>query len=86
MEKIETTSMSSRGQVVIPRNLREKLNIKKGEKFIVIGSDETILLKKIQMPSFKGFEKLLKETRKFVKEKNIKESDVDRAIKRTRKK
>ena len=86
MEKIETTSMSSKGQVVIPRNLREKLNIKKGEKFIVIGSDETILLKKIQMPSFKGFEKLLKETRKFVKEKNIKESDVDRAIKRTRKK
>lgn len=71
MEEIETTSMSSRGQVVIPRNLRKKLNIKEGEKFIVIGSDETILLKKIKMPSFAELTKPLREAKKKIREDEV---------------
>jgi len=86
MENIEITSISSRGQVVIPQNLREKLGIHEGEKFIVIGEDNTIVLKKVEMPSFKGFEKLLKKTREFVKKKNLKETDIEESIKEARKK
>lgn len=85
MANVEVTSISSRGQIVIPQELRKKLRIVIGEKFVVMGKDDTIILKKIEVPSFKGFEKLLKETRKFAKEKNIKESDVDETIKRRRK-
>ncbi len=86
MEEIEITSVSSRGQIVIPQKLRDKLRIHEGEKFVVIGEDGTIVLKKLEMPSFEGFEKLLKKTREFVKKKGIKESDVEEAIKRTREK
>lgn len=86
MENIEVTSISSRGQVVIPQSLREKLGIREGEKFIVIGEDNTIVLKKLEMPSFKGFEKLLKKTRDFAKKKGLKESDVEEVIKEARKK
>ena len=86
MENIEITSISSRGQVVIPQSLREKLGIHEGEKFIVIGEDNTIVLKKVEMPSFKGFEKLLKKTREFVKKKNLKETDIEESIKEARKK
>ena len=85
MVNVEVTSLSSRGQIVIPQELRKKLRIEIGEKFVVLGKDDTIILKKIEIPSFKGFEKLLKETREFVKEKNIKESYVDEAIKRHKK-
>ncbi len=85
MENVEVTSMSSRGQIVIPQELRKKLRIEIGEKFVVIGKDDTIILKKIEVPSFKGFEKLLRETREFAKNKKIKESDIDEAIKRNRK-
>ncbi|MCX6742533.1 MAG: AbrB/MazE/SpoVT family DNA-binding domain-containing protein [Candidatus Pacearchaeota archaeon] len=86
VDKIEVTSISSRGQVVIPQEIRERLNIHSGEKFVIIGEANTILLKKLEMPSFNEFEKILKKTREFAKEKNIKESDVEEAIKRARKK
>ncbi|MBS3071591.1 AbrB/MazE/SpoVT family DNA-binding domain-containing protein [Candidatus Pacearchaeota archaeon] len=86
MENIEITSISSRGQVVIPQSLRDKLNIHEGEKFVVIGEDNTIVLKKLEMPSFKGFDKLLAKTREFAKKSKLKEADVEQAVKNTRKK
>ncbi|MDO8741084.1 MAG: AbrB/MazE/SpoVT family DNA-binding domain-containing protein [Candidatus Woesearchaeota archaeon] len=86
MENIEITSVSSRGQVVIPQSLRDKLKIHEGEKFIVIGEDNTIVLKKLEMPSFNGIDKLLKKTREFAKKKGVKETDVEEAIREVRKK
>lgn len=41
---IDTTKMSSRGQVVIPLDMRE--GIKEGDKLIVIRKDNEIILKK----------------------------------------
>ncbi len=84
MEKIEVTSMSSRGQIVIPLDIREELGLKEGEKFIVVGENDTVVLKKIGMPSFKDFDKLIKKTRDFAKEKNIKKEYVEEAIKKAR--
>ena len=86
MENIEVTSISSRGQVVIPQNLRERLRINAGEKFVVIGDNNTIVLKKLEMPSFSGVDKLLKKTREFTKKKGLKESDIEEAIKNVRRK
>ena len=86
MENIEITSISSRGQVVIPQNLRNRMNIHEGEKFVVIGENNTIVLKKLEMPSFNGVDKLLKKTRDFAKKKEIKASDVEEAIKQARRK
>ena len=86
MENIEITSISSRGQVVIPQSLRIKLNLQEGEKFVVIGENNTIVLKKVEMPSFKGFEKLLAKTREFAKSKGLKEEDLEEAVKNSRKK
>jgi antitoxin PrlF len=86
MENIEITSVSSRGQIVIPQGLRERLKIQEGEKFVVIGEDNTIVLKKLEMPSFKNIDNLLKKTREFAKQKGFKESDISEAIKETRKK
>jgi len=85
MENIEITSLSSRGQVVIPQDLREKMRIHTGEKFVVIGENNTIILKKLEMPSFRGIDKLLKKTRNFAKKKGLKISDVENAIKHTKK-
>ena len=86
MEKVEITSVSSRGQIVIPQNLRNRMKIHEGEKFVVIGEDDTIVLKKLEMPSFSGVDKLLKKTREFAKKKGIKESDIEEAVKNIRKK
>ncbi|HIH38172.1 AbrB/MazE/SpoVT family DNA-binding domain-containing protein [Candidatus Woesearchaeota archaeon] len=85
MEKLEITSMSSRGQVVIPVDIREQLGLKEGEKFVVVGEDDTVILKKVTMPSFKNFEKLIQRTQQFAKGRGITETDVENAIKRARK-
>lgn len=44
MSQIDITRMSSKGQVVIPQELRGDL--KEGDKLVVIRSDDRIILKK----------------------------------------
>jgi AbrB family looped-hinge helix DNA binding protein len=67
-----TTSMGERGQVVIPSEARDELNIKPGEKFVVFGDAKkgtVILVKSEIMNKFanffftksKRFEKIAKE-------------------------
>ncbi len=79
MDQIEVTS------IVIPLDIREQLGLREGEKFIVVGEDDTVLLKKISMPSFKNFDKLIQKTQAFAKEHSITENKLDRAIIRSRK-
>ena len=85
MEKLEITSMISRGQIVIPLDIRKHLNLKEGEKFIVLGEDDTVLLKKIAMPSFENFDKFMQKTHQFAKDNGITRLDVEEAIKRAKK-
>ncbi len=85
MEELEVTSLSSKGQIVIPQGIRERLHLMPGEKFIVLGEDDTVVLKKLEVPSFKGFEKLLKKTREFAQKKSIKQKDIPEAIHEVRK-
>jgi len=85
MTDIDITSMSSRGQVVIPLNLRELMGLKDGEKFAITGKEDTIILKKIQMPSFSNFDKLMQQTQEFAKKKGLKQKDIDEAVQRAKK-
>ena len=83
MESVEVTSISSRGQVVIPRRIRERLNLQEGEKFVVIGEEDTIVFKKLGVPSFKGFDKLLKKTQEHARKNRLTEKDMFEAIEKT---
>lgn len=44
MSEIDITKMSSKGQVVIPQNLRKGIN--EGDKLVVIRNNDQIILKK----------------------------------------
>ena len=58
--EIGTTTMSSKGQVVVPAEMRE--DIKEGEKLIIMKSDDRIILKKAS-----GFRKQLAEDLEFAR-------------------
>jgi len=45
---IELSKMGERGQVVIPQEIREKLHMKKGEKFLVISEDNDIVFRPLK--------------------------------------
>ena len=84
MKLISTTKMSTKGQVVIPEEIREQLGLEPGENFVVVGRDDTVILKKISAPRMEDFDALLGEARRQARLAGMNRSDVRRAIKRAR--
>ena len=74
-EQIEDViKVSSKGQIVIPREIRKKLGLKGGEKLLVLTRDGDILLRKAQDMSL---EDIAKKIGKTVREESI---DVDKLV------
>ena len=77
----ELITMSSKGQIVIPKGLRKELGIGTGTNFAVFGEDDTLILKKINVPTAKEvFAKVHKWGTALAKKKGWKESDVMKRI------
>lgn len=76
--------MSSRGQIVIPEEVRESLNIKSGSNFFVIPHGDSVILRPIEEPTLEDLPDIMKQTRAFAKERGITPKDVTKAIKRVR--
>jgi AbrB family looped-hinge helix DNA binding protein len=57
-ENVDITVVSSKGQVVIPQEIRRKLGITPKTKMLVYGYRDAVILKKIEVPDV---EKKLKE-------------------------
>jgi AbrB family looped-hinge helix DNA binding protein len=86
MAAIETTKMSSKGQIVIPEEVRNRLGLKTGDKFLVMGDKDVVILKALANPSLEEFDDLIKAARKQAKDTGLKRSDIIRAISKSRKK
>jgi AbrB family looped-hinge helix DNA binding protein len=84
MANVSTTKMSSKGQVVIPENIRKQMNLKAGAQFVVVGEKDVVILKNITPPSFNDFGDLIAEARKKGKQVGIKKSDVKKALLKVR--
>ena len=85
MAAYATTKMSSKGQVVIPEDIREQLHLKEGDQFVVIGQGDAVILKVITPPSMDDFKDLLKSARNFAQKAKLTHDDVISAIKKARK-
>ncbi len=84
--EFEFTRLGERGQIVIPLVFRENLKLKKGEKFMVVEQNGTILLKRLQPPTKEEFLELLRKTREHAKKHNITEKDLEEALALARRK
>lgn len=86
---VETIKMSSRGQIVIPQDIREELKASEGTIFSVVSSKDAIILKKLSTPSkedlIKEIGAIALEGRKRAEKLGIKESEVPELIQRVRK-
>ena len=49
----EVTTMSEKGQVVIPQSIRKELGIKPKTKFLVYGRGDMVIMKKLELPDLK---------------------------------
>ena len=73
-EELEVTTMSEKGQVVIPQSIRKELGIKPKTKFIVYGRGDTVIMKKLELPDLK---KEWADIFKLVDKKELKISDKE---------
>ena len=73
-EEPEVTTISEKGQVVIPQSIRKELGIKPKNKFLVYGRGDTIIMKKLELPNLK---KEWEEIFKMMDKKALKISDEE---------
>jgi len=84
MAKLATTKMSSKGQVVIPEEIRDRLGLKAGIQFVVIGERDVVILKALSAPSIADFDDLIKKARKQARKSGLKRSDIRRTTSKVR--
>ncbi len=84
MSTLSTTRMSSKGQVVIPEEIRRELKLKSGSQFVVVGGKGVVVLKAISSPSMEEFEDLISEARKRARTAGLRSIDIRTAIAKVR--
>ena len=85
MAPLATTKMSSKGQIVIPEDIRKRLGLKPGAQFVVVGQNDVVILKTITPPSMNEFDQLISEARKQARKAGMKKTDITAAIQKVRK-
>ena len=86
MSVLTTTRMSSKGQIVIPEELRKAFGWNTGTSFIVVGRPDAIMLQPVTMPDMDRFDGLIAESRKQAKAAGLRVGDIAAAITRVRSK
>jgi AbrB family looped-hinge helix DNA binding protein len=79
-----TTMMSTKGQVVIPEEIREQLGLGPGTHFIVVAERDVVVLKRLTPPAMTEFSALLSRARAAAKSTELKRGDIPRAIAKVR--
>lgn len=68
---IEIGKISSRGQVAIPQDIREKMGLNEGTKILFVLENDTLLIKRISQQTFAEITKPLREAKKKIKEEEV---------------
>ena len=86
---VEIVKMSSKGQIVIPRDIRAEICASEGTMFAVVSGRDSIVLKKVATPSREDLicelREIAKEGAKRAEKLGIKEKDVPDLIHKARK-
>ena len=88
MAEAEITTMSGKGQVVIPQPLRKQLKLKPKTKFLVYGAGDTIMLRRLAVADIgKEMEALLRRVdRRITKFGELTEREIAAEVQKYKKK
>jgi AbrB family looped-hinge helix DNA binding protein len=84
--KHDVTVVSSKGQVVIPQSLRQRLGIKPRSKLLVYGYQDAVIMKKIEIPDVvKDMEEMYKIIdKRIAKYGELSEEEINEIIQKHR--
>ena len=80
----EVTAVSTKGQVVLPKSIRDELGLNTGTKLMVFTDGENILLRPILQPDITEFTGLLDAAQQWASDVGMTETDITEAIKAVR--
>jgi AbrB family looped-hinge helix DNA binding protein len=75
-----TTTLSSIGQVVIPEEIRDRLGLRPGAQFVVVGDRDVVIFKVLEPPALAEFAALAATARRAAKRPGITRVDVTKAV------
>ena len=84
MSTLDVTTMSSKGQVVIPTDIRKELGLSTGAKFMVLTDGSNLLLKPLQTPKLQAFHALVRRSRHYAKQAGLRKSALPKALRKVR--
>ncbi|MFQ6085729.1 MAG: AbrB/MazE/SpoVT family DNA-binding domain-containing protein [Candidatus Bathyarchaeia archaeon] len=84
MSDIEVTRVSSRGQVVIPKGIREAMEIEEGDRLLVYAMGDRLVMRRIREEE-SLLSVIARPIRAKIERAGITRADVGRAIEESRK-
>jgi len=82
---IEVVHLSSKGQLVIPKNMREEMGLSQKDKFVLVNDRDTIIVKRLQEEEIRDrMRSLIKSFTGEFKKAAITQEDLAREIKAVR--
>ena len=81
---VQVLTVSSKGQISLPANIRKLLSIDKGDKLVVFTSEDMIMLKTLKLPAIEEFESSMDKAKEWAESVGYEEQDVNDIIKSVR--
>jgi AbrB family looped-hinge helix DNA binding protein len=79
-----TTTLSTKGQVVIPEEIRAQLGLEPGAQFVVIADRDVVIFKLLEPPSLKDFAAIVGRARRIAKQTGMTQANITNAVKKVR--
>jgi AbrB family looped-hinge helix DNA binding protein len=84
METATLTRLSTKGQVVIPNNIRATAGLKPGAKLLVLTDGSNIMLQPVPEPDMKAFARMAKASQEYARKVGLKKSNLKKMIQEAR--
>lgn len=83
---LEFTRLSEKGQVVIPNEMRKKMKLKEGTRFVILGLHDTIVLRKLEVSEERlRLKQLLLKARQKAEKIGFSQAEIERMLESSRK-
>lgn len=76
----EIVKMSPKGQLVVPKEIREQAGFKPSDRFIAMPVEDGVIFKKIDINVQEEYERLSQQVQERFERKGINEDDVEDAV------
>lgn len=84
-ETAEIIKMSKKGQLVVPKKIREEEGFKASDRFVALPIEDGVIFKRVRIDMKKGFEEFQEEIQQRFEDQGIERDEVRDAIKWARK-